>query len=384
MKIAFISVFDVHNRTARSGVPYSIYHQLSKTEDVDWINPADSYIYKIGFFFYRCFQKLHKLFGYSINNNTAYMSRLIAWSINSKLKQGQYDAIFSMLHFELVFLDTKIPCYTRTDTIFKSATEILGASYPKWFINHSYELENKALNKLTCLFAASQWMEDEAFRWFPDLSKEKVKFIETGANLDRDYIKYDDRVYGIDKPLRMLFVGYDIKKKGLDIAFETMRILRDKYHLDITLCAIGGKPYDYMMNDKSFRYVGMLDKNIKTEYDQFYKEFANSNLFLFPTKNEYHGIVNCEAAAYALPIYSHDTCGVSSYVINHENGRTLPLGSAPDTFAEAIFCDLKENNMQIYSFNSRRLYEERFNWNVWCEKVLDVINKNRPNRTIRK
>ncbi len=376
MKIAFISFFDVHNRTARSGVPYSIYKQFSKTEEVDWINPVDSRIYKLGFGIYKCFQRIVNHFGYSVNNNTSYMSRIIAWSVNPALKRKHYDAIFTMLHFETVYLNTNIPCYTRTDTLFRSATEIFGESYPQWFIKHSYALEKKALNKLTCLFAASQWMADEAFRWFPELPKKKVKFIETGANLDREYIKYEEREYGIDKPLRMLFAGYDVKKKGLDIAFETMRILRDKYHLLVSLTAIGGKPCDHMIIDKSFKYVGMLDKNIPNEFDLFYEEFAKANLFLFPTRNEYHGIVNCEAAAYGLPIFSHDTCGVSSYVINSVNGHVLPMESSPELFAETIYISLKNNLMKDYSENSRKLYEERFNWDVWGRRVLAEMRRN--------
>ena len=377
MKIAFISFFDVHNRTARSGVPYSIYHEFSKDHEVTWIDPSQSNVYRIGYFFYKCFLKLLKIFGYQVNNNTAYMSRIIAWAVDPQLKKDSFDAIFSLLHFELVYLHTNISCYTRTDTIFRSATEIFHDSYPKWFVKHSYSLERKALNKLTCLFAASQWMENETFRWFPDLSKEKVKFVETGANLDRDYIKYGDRSYGLNLPLHMLFAGYDIKKKGLDVAFATMQILRDKYHIDVTLSAIGGKPYDYMLSDKSFRYVGMLDKNKKAEYDMFYKEFADANLFIFPTRNEYHGIVNCEAAAYALPIFSHDTCGVGSYVINDFNGNTFPIGTTPETFAMVIFSALKSNKLKPFSLNSRRLYEERFNWDVWGKKVLEVLKSHR-------
>lgn len=373
MRIAFISFFDVHDRTARSGVPYSIFRQFSKTEEVDWINPEDCVIYKFGHFFFRRFQWAVKRFGYEINDNTAYMSKVIAWSLNPILKETRYDAIFSMLHFETVYLNTDVPCYTRTDTLFRSATKIFSDKYPRWFIRHSYALEGKALSKLTCLFAASQWMADEVFRWFPELPEEKVKFIETGANLDREYIKYEEREYGIGKPLNMLFAGYDIQKKGLDIAFETMQILREKYHVDATLTAIGGAPLDYMMEDCHFHYAGLLDKNKPKEFDLFYTEFAKANLFLFPTRNEYHGIVNCEAAAYALPIFSHDTCGVSSYVINGVNGEVLPLESTPEAFAMTIFNSLYTGKLYDYSFNSRTLFEKKFNWNVWCNHALDIM-----------
>lgn len=39
MKIGFVSIHNPSNRNARSGVPYSIYHQLKRKYEVEWIQP---------------------------------------------------------------------------------------------------------------------------------------------------------------------------------------------------------------------------------------------------------------------------------------------------------------------------------------------------------
>lgn len=49
-------------------------------------------------------------------------------------------------------------------------------------------------------------------------------------------------------------------------------------------------------------------------------------IFLFSlTRAECHGIVNCEACAFGLPIFSYATGGVPSYVINDFNGFAFSL-----------------------------------------------------------
>ena len=39
MKVGFVSIYNPSNRNARSGVPYSIYHQLKREYEVVWIKP---------------------------------------------------------------------------------------------------------------------------------------------------------------------------------------------------------------------------------------------------------------------------------------------------------------------------------------------------------
>ena len=96
---------------------------------------------------------------------------------------------------------------------------------------------------------------------------------------------------------------------------------------------------------------------------------------MFPTKVECHGIVNCEAAAYGLPIVSYFTGGVPSYCVNGYNGICLPLSSKGVDFAKAIYDNIINGNMNLFSVNSRCFFLEKLNWECWGNVVSSQIEK---------
>ena len=152
-------------------------------------------------------------------------------------------------------------------------------------------------------------------------------------------------------------------------------MLREKYKINASLTIVGGKPDKDQYTDENLRIIGKLNKNIEKEYSMFYNEFSTASLFIFPTRAEYHGIVNCEAAAFGLPIFSYNTGGVSSYCMDGYNGRCLPLDSDASSFAKAIFESLQTGKINDFSKHSRELFENKFNWTSWAETVVPIINK---------
>ena len=85
--------------------------------------------------------------------------------------------------------------------------------------------------------------------------------------------------------------------------------------------------------------------------------------------------MNCEAAAYGLPIFSNNTGGVGDYCIDGVNGRCLPVTSGGKEYAEAIYDALSTGKIIEYSTNSRKLYIEKFNWQSWGNRVLPIMQK---------
>lgn len=375
MKIAFISPSDVNNRLARSGVPYSIFHQLGKYYDIEWIrpNPKDSIwhttVYVVARIIMWLMDKMH--LGYWHIPMLIYVQ---SKSVERQLKELDFDAIFSMGCGGTSYINTNIPIFFRADAIAPSALDYYVFNVPKFSRRWTYNVEKNLLERATVFFTASEWINDEVKKYYPSLS-DKCIFVPTGANLDMDYVQYRKHEYGIDKPLNMLFVGYDLERKGFAIAYETMQLLNNQYGMKATLTVIGGVPDHAQYNDSGLRVVGKLNKNTKEEYDQFYDEFATSDIFIFPTRADFHGIVNCEAAAYGLPIFSCNTGGVPSYCVDGENGRCLPLKATAEDFAKAIYDAVDSGKIKRYSEKSRILFLEHFNWDSWGKYVYKVINE---------
>lgn len=275
----------------------------------------------------------------------------------------------------IAYLNTSLPIFCRADSIAPSMENYYYFNIPKFASSMTKSMERKALHKYTRLFAPSQWVIDEIKQFAPHEPIEKFPLIETGANLDNSYIQYKEHTYSTNKKINLLFVGYDLKRKGINEAFGATKILNEKYGLKAQLVIMGGKPEDNILNSGYVRYAGKKDKNDKRQFDEFYQEFADADMFIFPTKAECHGIVNCEAAAYGLPIFSYQTGGVPSYCIDNVNGRCLPTASSSQDFAKAIYEAICDGSMKRFSQASRKLYEEKLNWTVWGQKVRKEIAK---------
>ena len=376
MKIAFICINNPNDRIQRSGVPYSIYHQLEQKYDIFWIKPQIKGILKIISIILRIFFKIIHLFG----KNTMQQNRLTAFiyakSVQKQLKNKKYDAIFCLDCTIFAYLKMNKPIFYRSDAIVHLFLNYYIYNVPLFLQKEAKHIEELALKKCTNFFVPSQWVIDGIVKNNIQINLDKVILVESGANLDDKTIKCPHRKYGINQPLNMLFVGYDIMRKGFDIAYETVNILNEKYHIKANITVMGGKPDDIFLNNGRVNYAGNKNKNNTNEFYEFYQEFEKADIFIFPTKAECHGIVNCEAAAYGLPIFSYRTGGVPSYVLDEINGRILSLDKTGKDFAEAIYYALSTNKMQEYSNNSRKLYEQRFNWNNWGNTVRKYIDKN--------
>lgn len=375
MRIAYISGYNPSNQIARSGVPYSIYQQLKKKFEVDWISLRPVGIYKLMYPSFQFFIRILDKLGLIDSNRNRVTCKIQSLIIEKKIKDKKYDAIFSLGTLEVAYLRTKIPIYIRTDAIFNSFIDYYVFNYPRLKQREAFLMEKIALKNITLIFSPSQWLINEIRHYYPFFETSRMPLVESGANLNNNSVHYPNREYGLDKPLDMIFIGYDIKRKGIDIALSTLDILVDEYHLNATLSIIGGKPDEAILCKNNVKYIGQLDKNKKNDFNAYYKTMEDSNLFIFPTKAECHGIVNCEAAAYALPIFSYDTGGVSTYVINGINGYALPITANAEDFAKQIYECIANGKMQKFSIESRKLYEQRFNWDVWGNKVTDYIKQ---------
>lgn len=374
MKIAFVSTYDPNNKILRSGVPYSIYHQLAKDNEMIWIEPKiegflDKFLFEIVHLFTWVMARLGKKM-----MHIPLRARLYCNSVQRQLAKVEYDCIFTIGSMEIAYIKTEKPIYCRADAIIDSFVDYYTFNVPKFAQRWAHNVEERALQNMTKFFVPSQWVIDEIHRVGMRIPEDKLVLAETGANLDPADIKLKKHEYGLDKELNMIMVGYDVMRKGLNVAYDAARILNEKYHVKAYVTVMGGRPTNEMLQSGYVRYVGMKNKNIKKEYDEFYDIFSSADLFIFPTKAECHGIVNCEAAAYGLPIFANNTGGVSNYCVDGVNGRCLPVTSGGEEYADAIFNALKNNEMAKFSEGSSELYNKRFNWSVWGAIVSNVIN----------
>lgn len=239
------------------------------------------------------------------------------------------------------------------------------------------EMEKRALDKCAAIIYGSEWAKQIAVKEYSQ-QKDKIHVLELGANIDeRDInaVTSMKKIKDYDGLLNILFIGVDWQRKGGETAVEATRILNE-HGINSVIHIIGIRECPESCKGKSYvDYVGFLDKNKPEEYECFIKYLALADIHLLPTKAECAGVVFCESSSCYIPSFTFLTGGTGNYVIDGENGYKLPLGSTPAEFADLIEGVIRRGELLLLKLSSRKLYEERLNWNTWGKR-MDLIIKN--------
>ena len=204
----------------------------------------------------------------------------------------------------------------------------------------------------------------------------KTYVIEFGANIDDADLVPNTRKYTAGEPVTILFSGVEWKRKGGDIAVETVRLLNEQgIRARLVIAGIRELPRQYE-GLPYIDYVGFLNKNDPGQYRRYVQLWQEAHFFLLPTQAECSAIVYCEASAYGVPIFTYDTGGTGDYVIDGVNGYKLPPAATAADFAACIKRNLNTASLQTLHEGGRRLYKEKLSWPAWSRRFREIMEEN--------
>lgn len=371
MKVAFISSYNPSDRSKRSGIVYSMYKQMQKYDEIIWVEPKVNFWEKI---IQRTIVRVRNIvcrfYKSDITTLFPLYSKQFGKALTRQLRNIECDYIFSYDCEQIAYLKTDKPIIYRTDSTYHLLVDYYYFNVPKVMNRMADYVQKIALEKSFAIVTPCDWVKNSVWQDYA-VNNSKVYVIESGANLEKNP-PLCNRIWKRND-FRMLFIGIDTMRKGVDVAIDAARLLNERFAIKATLTIIGGDiPNEY--KDKEYvNWVGFLNKNNPEESKRFEEYIQNSHLFIFPTKAECAGIVNCEASAYGLPILSYDTGGVGNYVINGVNGYRLPLSASGEEFAEKVNELFATGEFQKLSDGGRKLYRDLFNWDVWGVKYHQEV-----------
>lgn len=374
MKIGIITVEDLNDKKAWSGIVYKMYKQLCTLygqENISHLRTHIDFWGKVYFFLYRCFAYM---FGKGGIYLMRFMSKRMAASVSSSMLE-EVDVIYAPAGaVDIAYLETKKPIIYYSDATFK----LLYNYYPwrklfKRKVKEAYEVEKRAMNKANYLLFSSHWAKQSAISDY-GIPAEKVFVIEFGANIEDEDIRFRKRKFENNDVLKLLFIGVVWGRKGGNIAVDCCRCLKSK-NIDVELHIVGISqlPQEYSKLDFIINH-GFLNKNKIEEYTQLVSIINLCDILILPTRAECSAIVLAEASAFGLPIFTYDTGGLANYVKNGVNGYRLSLNCRGNDFAVCIDNVLKNDELGNLSLGGRKLYEERLNWNHWGKEFNNVLN----------
>lgn len=372
--IGFFSSSDLSDRRSLSGTMYTMARALESTgAKVVWIPvKSDSLVYKC----YRKFVKeairLFPKLESRLPKFKLWSCRIAARNMDMPLVES-CDVLFApMQSGALFYLETSRPIVYLSDATFHLMIDYYWYNLPKQDKAEGELIEKTAVNKAAALVYPSHWAAESAVRDYGQ-SKEKITLAFLGPNLDIG--KIVPHKFSFGGHLDLLFVGVDWKRKGGDIAVSACKWLNDN-GIDSTLHIVGIKSLDSGI--ASLPYVedhGFLNKNIDKDFSRLISLYDQANCFLLPTLAECAGVSFCEASAFGLPCFTHDTGGVSDYVIDGLNGCLLPLGSSGEDFGRKIKACVESGEMGKMSVEAVKVSREKLTWDRWRDNMTEVIDK---------
>jgi glycosyltransferase involved in cell wall biosynthesis len=176
----------------------------------------------------------------------------------------------------------------------------------------------------------------------------------------------------VDGVCRLLFIGRDWRRKGGDVAVDTVRWLR-AMGIPCELTIVGSKA-PASAADVAPRVYANLDKRRRRHRRTLRRLLSESHFLLLPTRAECFGVVCCEANAFALPVLATDVGGVP--VEEGRNGCRLPLTAGGWDFAVRIGRVLSDpGRYGELAATARETYEKRLSWGAWAEVMESVLRE---------
>ena len=222
-------------------------------------------------------------------------------------------------------------------------------------------LERKALKKADLIVSWSKWAAQSLI---DDYKVPQEKIIIVPPALAKKDASYTLRTKESTGKLRLLFVGGDLKRKGIDILIALMNEgLENVCELDIVT------KDKIEITSESIR----LHYGLKYDSPELINLFAAVDVFILPTTMDMLAIVLIEACAAGLPSISTNIAAIPEVV---EDGRSGFLIAPQDKTALKIAIErfVSDRNLcRTMGTHARAIYEQRFTAEEHFPKLIEAI-----------
>lgn len=233
-----------------------------------------------------------------------------------------------------------------------------------------------------------RWLDDKLYRLF----FKNLKVILLAEALYKDVEKYVKRenVFvcpnGIPESLKgeptaernnvipqLLFLSNLLVDKGVLVLLDALKILKDKGY-SFVCHFVGGETAEIdaarFAEEVKTRGLDQMALFLGKRYgEEKNEEYGNADVFVFPSLDEAFPLVNLEAMEFKLPIVASDVGGVTSEVVDGENGFICKPGDT-EAFVESIKKLLDDSDLRTKMGEAGyRRFKENFTLNVFENRL---------------
>lgn len=177
-------------------------------------------------------------------------------------------------------------------------------------------------------------------------------------------------------PLRVLFLGNVIHRKGLHTLLEAVRLAKPDIRLDVVGSLKAEPAYSRRMQTRveSVSLKSHITFHDALRDDQLTDRLKSAHVLAVPSSYEGFGIVYLEGMAFGLPAIGTTAGGASEIIKDGETGYLVSPGDAA-TLAErlSMLAEDRELLMEL-SVNALETYRQQPTWEETASQIRDFLH----------
>lgn len=376
MKISYITDYNALDIHKWSGLGYYIGRSLQNQNlSIQYINEQDDKFDLL----LQTRKVLSKIVGekWSKDRDFDFLKKK-SMKTNSRI-HPDVDVVFSPGTLPIALLPSSKPKVFYTDATFAGMVnfyeEFTGLTEET--IRMANHIEQQALSSASLAIYSSYWAANTAIEHY-DVDPAKIKVVPFGANISKHHTwqQVKDKVKSrSDGECKLLFVGVEWSRKGGSFALEVARLLNES-GIQTTLHLVGIPNLPVSGVPAFVRNHGFVSKATIRGEQKLEELFSDSHFLMLPTKADCTPIVFSEANSFGLPVLTTDVGGISTVIKDDINGKTFPLSTNPEVWADYIaglFEDrTRYNNLCFSAYNE---FQTRLNWDTAGRTIMNYLKQ---------
>jgi len=177
---------------------------------------------------------------------------------------------------------------------------------------------------------------------------------------------------------RILFVGYLIKRKGVENLIQSISIIKQEIpNILLYLIGSGHEGYVNFLKDECKR-LGILQHVVflgPKSAEEISKYHIDSQIFALPSENENSPNSVAEAMVSGMPVIATDVGGISSMITNNKTGILIRPNDPNELASKITFLLKNPDKRQELSENSKAIARARHEPSQVAEKTIEVYKE---------
>lgn len=299
--------------------------------------------------------------------------RRLAGSIETALAGTKADVIFSRSTHFTAWLDTPLPMVNYVDAVFDCIVDFYPSfDHLDWFsLRAGHRAESRVLHRSSLTLLKSFWAAGIAIRCYR-VPEARLGVVQAPAIFPSEPSRSEVLTVRsrAQSALKCLIVGNDWRRKGADIALETVRKVRGM-GLDVRLTTLGMKAPSGLAHESWLEILPPLQKGLPDEYQKFRQQFLDADILLLPSRADFTPNVIGEACAFGLPTVGSPVGAIPEMIEHGQTGFVTQRVDDVDEYAQFL-CRLatEPGLLPHMAVESRNKYEAEYALPVAARKLV--------------